>query len=83
MGTYPSSFPTAYKLVFFLFMLCSIRLMILSANPTIPFVAMIHEWGMISQNIYIAKLLGKKDKIKHGLVGLQEGLLLVVQPGHA
>ena len=49
MGTDPSSFPSAYKLVFHLFILCLIRPMILSAKPTIPIVVMIDEWGTISQ----------------------------------
>ena len=48
MGTDPSSFPSAYKLVFYLFILCLIRPMILSAKPTIPIVVMIHEWGILS-----------------------------------
>ena len=52
MGTDPNSFPSAYKLVFHLFMLSLIRPMILSAKPTIPIATMIHEWGTISQAFY-------------------------------
>ena len=42
MGTHPSSFPSAYILVFHLFMLYLIRGMILSAKPTIP----LQLWSM-------------------------------------
>ena len=40
-----NSFPSACHLVFYVFMLCLTIPMILLANPTIPIVDKIHEWG--------------------------------------
>ena len=45
MDTDRSSFLSAYKLVFYLFILCLIRPMIFSAKPTIPIIDMIMSGG--------------------------------------